>query len=549
MGDIDFEEQLELERLEREKREKLSSSSRPTEKIDPDGTAYEWDADKQAWFPKIDTDFIAKYQMSYGSSDQNPEAGTNNEQAFFESYNQAQMTHERLMNRKKEESTDETHAETVQKLENLESRMLQQVDEPSSSEEYQAGSKEDMEKYSEEQKKQYNEYWSYYYGTEYHDYYADCMAQYENTSDKNSAGESLNSDTNNTANKKSGKKRKGPKEQREEGWFDVSEEHNTNVYVSGLPFDVTEEEFKELMNKYGLIMYDPRSRKPKLKLYLDENGQPKGDGRCCFIKKESVDLVLNLLDGSDFRGHTLKVERAQFSLKGSYDPSKKKKKLSNKEKRKLKEKQAKLFDWRPDKPRGARARNEKVVVLKNVFDAKSFEEDPLQINVTRDAIKMECTKYGEVKKVIVYDCHVDGVVTVHFGEAEEADMCIEYMNQRYWGTRRLLAATWDGTTKYEVVESEAQREERLKKWENFLEKGEESSKKEAAASKPDENTAVRANDTGKGFIFSENEEPVPEKSNEPTDMDSSDNINDVPVKSSEVEESVARTSETPVDAT
>lgn len=63
---------------------------------------------------------------------------------------------------------------------------------------------------------------------------------------------------------------------------------------------------------------------------------------------------------------------------------------------------------------------------------------------------------------------------VHFAEAEEADMCVEYMNQRFLGKRRLLAATWDGKTKYDVEESEAEREERLKKWVEFLETGESS---------------------------------------------------------------------------
>jgi hypothetical protein len=58
-------------------------------------------------------------------------------------------------------------------------------------------------------------------------------------------------------------------------------------------------------------------------------------------QKESVDLVLNLLDGSEYNGHTISVTRAQFSMKGDFDPSKKKKKLSNKEKRRLKERQAK----------------------------------------------------------------------------------------------------------------------------------------------------------------------------------------------------------------
>ena len=51
MGDIDFEEQLELERLEKERLEK--EGDHPKEKVDPDGTVYEWDAAKKAWFPKV----------------------------------------------------------------------------------------------------------------------------------------------------------------------------------------------------------------------------------------------------------------------------------------------------------------------------------------------------------------------------------------------------------------------------------------------------------------------------------------------------------------
>ena len=34
----------------------------------------------------------------------------------------------------------------------------------------------------------------------------------------------------------------------------MDKEHNHNVYVSGLPDDITIEEFAELMSKYGIIM-------------------------------------------------------------------------------------------------------------------------------------------------------------------------------------------------------------------------------------------------------------------------------------------------------
>ncbi|CAF4452428.1 unnamed protein product, partial [Adineta steineri] len=47
-------------------------------------------------------------------------------------------------------------------------------------------------------------------------------------------------------------------------WFDLPDEKNCNVYVTGLPFDITDEEFEELLSKYGIISPDPNdTRKTK----------------------------------------------------------------------------------------------------------------------------------------------------------------------------------------------------------------------------------------------------------------------------------------------
>ncbi len=107
------------------------------------------------------------------------------------------------------------------------------------------------------------------------------------------------------------------------------------------------------MSKCGIIDMDPRSRKLKVKLYRDGEGNVKGDGRCCYAKVnrnaitknfirrdfqvESVELSLKILDGYRLRNAELKVERAHFEQKGEYDPSKKKRKLSAKEIKKFKE--------------------------------------------------------------------------------------------------------------------------------------------------------------------------------------------------------------------
>lgn len=67
-------------------------------------------------------------------------------------------------------------------------------------------------------------------------------------------------------------------------WFEVGEE-TTKVYVSGLPLDITEAEFVDMMQKCGLVMRDIDTSKMKVKLYLDpETGLPKGDALCTYIK-------------------------------------------------------------------------------------------------------------------------------------------------------------------------------------------------------------------------------------------------------------------------
>ena len=53
-------------------------------------------------------------------------------------------------------------------------------------------------------------------------------------------------------------------------------------------------------------------------------------------------------------------------------------------------------------------------------------------------------------------------------DPEEADVCIAALHMRWFAGRRILAENWDGKTKYEVEESEAEKEKRLKQWEEYL---------------------------------------------------------------------------------
>ncbi|XP_049625037.1 HIV Tat-specific factor 1 homolog [Suncus etruscus] len=268
--------------------------------------------------------------------------------------------------------------------------------------------------------------------------------------------------------KKGLEKRKG-----ESGWFHIEEDRNTNVYVSGLPPDMTVDEFVQLMSKFGIIMRDPQTEEFKVKLYKDEQGNLKGDGLCCYLKRESVELALKLLDDDEIRGYQLHVEVAKFQLKGEYDALKKKKKCKDyKKKLSLQQKQ---LDWRPERRTGpSRMRHERVVIIKNMFHPKDFEDDPLILNEIREDLRAECSKFGQIRKLLLFDRHPDGVASVSFRDPEEADSCIQTLHERWFGGRQITAETWDGTTDYQVEETSREREERLKGWEAFLDSSDSS---------------------------------------------------------------------------
>lgn len=76
-------------------------------------------------------------------------------------------------------------------------------------------------------------------------------------------------------------------------WFNVDEAHNTAIYMSGLPDDITMDELTQLFTKCGLLARDEKG-KDKIKLYRDSNGHPKGDALCHYIKVSTPFTTSNL---------------------------------------------------------------------------------------------------------------------------------------------------------------------------------------------------------------------------------------------------------------
>ena len=172
------------------------------------------------------------------------------------------------------------------------------------------------------------------------------------------------------------KKKKKTEAEKEAAWFEEEESKSTKVYVSNLPSVITEESFVEFMSKCGMVEFDIRTKKPKVKIYRDEEGSPKGDGLCSYIKPESVQLALTILDGSVLEDKTVSVTRAKFEMKGNYDPSLKPKKLTKKQQEKAKKARERMFEWQPDKLKGERAKYEKTIVIKKMFDVEELDKDP-----------------------------------------------------------------------------------------------------------------------------------------------------------------------------
>lgn len=83
-------------------------------------------------------------------------------------------------------------------------------------------------------------------------------------------------------------------------------------------------------------------------------------------------------------------------------------------------------------------------------------------------MKAECEKFGEVRKVIVFDRNKEGVCSVAFATFDGAEACLPVMNGRWFAGRRITAEKWDGKTNYKVEETDKQKEERLDEWEKYL---------------------------------------------------------------------------------
>jgi polyadenylate-binding protein len=86
--------------------------------------------------------------------------------------------------------------------------------------------------------------------------------------------------------------------------FEEMKANFTNIYVKNIPVEVTDEEFRELFEKYGEVTSAQLARD-------QENGKSRGFGFVNFINHEHASTAVDELNGKDFKGQDLYVGRAQ----------------------------------------------------------------------------------------------------------------------------------------------------------------------------------------------------------------------------------------------
>ncbi|KAL1306767.1 hypothetical protein AAFC00_005430 [Neodothiora populina] len=236
-----------------------------------------------------------------------------------------------------------------------------------------------------------------------------------------------------------------------------NERPNTAIYVSGIPLDAEFDEINTVFKKYGLIEEDIHSGLPKIKMYADDDGNFKGDARIIYFKPQSVPLVIQMLDNSDFRTGSdgnMHVELADWTANKNAPQQKEvslesiKKKRSKNDRamaiRKTQEMNARLADWDDDdisvvNPPPNPTKYNKMVVLKHMFTLEELEEDPASLLDIKEDIRDEAANYGEVTNTVLYDLEPSGVVTVRFKEPESAARCAEAFNGRGFSGRKVIA--------------------------------------------------------------------------------------------------------------
>ncbi|CAD8087544.1 unnamed protein product [Paramecium sonneborni] len=269
---------------------------------------------------------------------------------------------------------------------------------------------------------------------------------------------------------KNRKKSQKEKEKKKNQWY--TPKINTNVYVEGLPQDITLEEMKTFFSKAGIIRINPETLQPTIKIYRDQNGNCKGDGLISYKMVESVQTAKEMLDGLHIRPDVIvKVTEAVFEQKGQY------RKRENRKIDKLQKVLARQKEMTQMAEEGQEddGKGLKILIIKNLFSPSQAQKLEFMNQIYGDLLlKIEALQIY-VQKLEFFKDHPQGVAKVKFHSAYDAEICFTNLNGVEFNNRKLFIQYWDGKENFKSnIESKEVEEQRLEQFGQWLEEQDDS---------------------------------------------------------------------------
>ncbi|KAF8821806.1 Rna recognition motif-containing protein, partial [Cardiosporidium cionae] len=227
---------------------------------------------------------------------------------------------------------------------------------------------------------------------------------------------------------------------------------NPNVYVSGLPSDISLEEVEKMFKRAGIIKIDPDTTRPKIRLYCNPiNGNCKGDALVSFVREESVGIAVKYLNDSEIRPNCkVKVEQAHFServVKNSeIDIAGASTKIDRRKYLAAKYEQERLMSWGEDVDDGSGRR---IVLFKPMFsaaEAEMYHDGDTFYEELKEEITAEVKKYVPVERVTPIARHPQGIIVMKFKSTAHAETAIERFQDRLFAGNQLDVYFYDGKT-------------------------------------------------------------------------------------------------------
>jgi HIV Tat-specific factor 1 len=231
--------------------------------------------------------------------------------------------------------------------------------------------------------------------------------------------------------------------------------YNASIYVTNLPQTCTIADIAQYFSKCGVIQtkegYDGKEV-PMIKPYYDKDTETQLEAALVtYLRPESVNLAVMLLDDTDFNGSKIKVEEATFSEKANQKRPQKRKKNKKSASKKI---QWGFTDEKEDdtiKPR--------VLILKNMFQPSDAVSDPNFFTAIKEDITGEISKLAAIDRVKIHRNSKEGIVEIKFKKSsllndEAFTTILTKFNGRHYAKKKIEAFEGTGNENWEQVEDD-----------------------------------------------------------------------------------------------